>query len=81
MATGASPAASTSSPQDHTGRRLDLSERGHALTAAANWRPVRWLRLTAEAMRVDSYRGDRVNDGVAPRAIENQFQLATRIFF
>ncbi len=67
--------------EDHTGRRLDLSERGHALTAAVNWRPVRWLRLTAEALRVDSYRGDRVNDGVAPRAIENQFQLATRIFF
>jgi hypothetical protein len=67
--------------EDHTGRRLDLSERGHALTAALNWRPQRWLRLTAEATRIDSYRGDRVNDGVAPRAIENQIQFATRIFF
>ena len=67
--------------EDHTGRRLDLSERGHALTAAVNWRPVRWLRLTAEALRVDNYRGDRINDGVSPRQIENQFQLATRIVF
>lgn len=67
--------------EDHTGRRLDLSERGHALTAAVNWRPVRWLRLTGEALRLDSYRGDRINDRVAPRQIENQLQLAARIIF
>jgi hypothetical protein len=30
---------------------------------------------------VDNYRGDRINDGVSPRQIENQFQLATRIIF
>lgn len=67
--------------EDHTGRRLDLSERGHALTAAVNWRPARWLRVTAEALRVDSYRGDRINDSVSPRQIENQIQLVTRLIF
>jgi len=67
--------------EDHNGRRLDLSERGHALTGSLSWKPLRWLRLTGEALRVDSYRGDRVNEGVAPRAVETQYQLAARIFF
>jgi len=59
----------------------DLSERGQAGTVAVSWRPVHWLRFTAEALRVDSYRHDRISAGLAPRAAENQFQLGARAFF
>jgi len=59
----------------------NLSEHGHAGTLAVSWRPVHWLRFTAEALRVDSYRHDRINAGLAPRAVENQFQLNARAFF
>ncbi|MBV8535645.1 MAG: hypothetical protein JO128_08640 [Alphaproteobacteria bacterium] len=59
----------------------NLSEHGHAGTVAVSWRPVHWLRFTAEALRVDSYRHDRINAGLAPRAVENQFQLSARAFF
>lgn len=66
---------------NHTPTTANLSERGHAGTLSVSWRPIRWLRLTGEALRVESYRPDRINAGLAPRAVENQFQLSARAFF
>jgi len=34
-----------------------------------------------EELQLKDYRGDRVNDGVSPRTVESQLQLATRILF
>lgn len=59
----------------------ELSEHGHAGTFAVSWRPRRWLRLTGEALHVDSYRLDRINEGLSPRAVENQYQFSVRLFF
>jgi len=67
--------------EEHSNTAPELSEHGHALTAAVSWRPVRWVRLTAEALQVDSYRQVRQVEGLAPRAVENQFQLSARFFF
>jgi len=58
----------------------NMSEHGNALTAALNYLPYDWLRVTAEAIRVDSTRGQRTLDGVAPHAIENQLQLSARVY-
>jgi len=59
----------------------NVSEHGHALTAALNWRARDWLRLTAEAVRIDSARDQRVLFGEAPRRVDNQLQLNARILF
>lgn len=67
--------------EDHNGTRADLSERGYAVTAALSWAPAHWMRIIGEVLRVDSYRGDRVNEDGSPRAVETQYQLAARIFF
>lgn len=56
-------------------------EHGHALTLAGTWAPQRWLRLTAEFLRVDSDRGQRRSTGTPARAIETQFQLVGRVLF
>jgi hypothetical protein len=56
-------------------------EHGHALTVAASWNPVRWFRLTAELIRIDSDRGQRNQAGLPTRAIELQGQLVGRIVF
>jgi len=58
-----------------------LSEHGNALTLALNWRPLDWLRLTGEALRVDSVRDQRALLGQAPRQIDNQVQFNARILF
>lgn len=58
-----------------------LSEHGNALTLALNWKPLDWLRLTGEALRVDSTRDQRVLLGQAPRQIDNQLQFNARILF
>jgi hypothetical protein len=56
-------------------------EHGYAFTASGSWNPVRWFRLSAEIMHVDSYRGQRVATGSGPNASELQMQLVGRIFF
>jgi hypothetical protein len=57
------------------------SEHGNALTAALNYFPRDWLRLTAEAIRVDSTRAEReASGGGAPRAIENQLLFNARFY-
>jgi hypothetical protein len=57
-----------------------LSEHGNALTAAVNYLPYDWLRLTAEAIRVDSTRGQRTVEHLDPHAIENQIQFSARFY-
>jgi hypothetical protein len=58
-----------------------LEEDGHAWTAALNWRPRDWLRVTAEWLRVDSTRTQRVLEGLAPRQKEDLLQLNLRYQF
>jgi hypothetical protein len=57
------------------------SEHGNAVTLALNWRPRDWLRITAEVLRVDSWRLQRLDEGLAPRAVDTQGQLAVRVFY
>lgn len=56
-----------------------LSEHGNALTVALNWRPVDWLRVTGEWLRVDSRRDQRTLAGLQPRQIDRQLQLSLRL--
>ena len=58
----------------------NLSEHGNALTAAVNYLPYDWLRLTAEAIRVDSTRNQRTAEKLNPHAVENQLQLSARFY-
>jgi hypothetical protein len=58
-----------------------LSEHGNALTLALNWRPLEWLRVTGEALRVESWREQRLAQGLAPRQIDTQLQLNARVLF
>ncbi len=59
---------------------LLLSEYGHAFTAAINYLPNDWLRVTGEYIRVDSTRRQRTLDGLPAHAIEDQFQLSLRFY-
>jgi hypothetical protein len=59
----------------------DMSERGHALTAAATWSPERWLQLTGEILRTDSRRSQRAGLGLPPRAAEIQILLNARFLY
>jgi len=58
-----------------------LSEHGNALTLALNWRPLEWLRLTGEALRVDSTRDQRLALGLPAHRIDNQLQFNARVLF
>lgn len=58
-----------------------LSEHGHAWTAALNWRPRPWLRLTGELLRIDSVRNQRSLEGLSPRQVDTQLQLSLRLLF
>jgi hypothetical protein len=58
----------------------NLSEHGNALTAAVNYLPYDWLRLTAEAIRVDSTRNQRTIEHLNPQAVENQLQFSARFY-
>jgi hypothetical protein len=59
----------------------DLSEHGYAVTAAVGWQPQRWIKLTAEALYVNSFRTQRLQSGLAPEAGETQLQLSARFFY
>jgi hypothetical protein len=59
----------------------ELEEEGHAWTAALNWRPRDSLRLTAEWLRVDSTRNQRLLAGLAPRQREDLLQIMLRYQF
>ena len=58
----------------------NLSEHGNALTLAVNYLPYDWLRITAEAIRVDSTRNQRKQSGLAPHAVEDQLQLSAKFY-
>ena len=58
----------------------NLSEHGNALTFAVNYLPYDWLRITAEAIRVDSTRNQRKVEQLDPHAVENQLQLSAKIY-
>lgn len=58
-----------------------LSEHGHALTFALNWRPRPWLRVTGEMLRVESVRRQRQLEGLSARQVDNQVQLGVRVLF
>jgi hypothetical protein len=58
-----------------------LSEHGNAVTLALNWKPREWLRLTGEALRIDSTRDQRIALGLAPHQIDTQLQFNARFLF
>jgi hypothetical protein len=58
-----------------------LSEHGNAMTFALNWRPYEWLRLTGEALRVNSTRDQRLALGLSPHQIDSQLQFNARLLF
>lgn len=70
-----------STEEERPGTSVRLSEHGNAITAAANWLPYDWLRLTAEWVRVDSTRNQRKSDSLPPKAVENQFQLSAKFYY
>lgn len=59
----------------------DYGEYGHAFTFAATWTPREWLRLTSEALSIDSYRPLRHDDGLPADSRETQVQLGARFSF
>ncbi len=65
-------------PQSIDGR---WREHGNAITFALNWRPYGWLRVTGEALRVYSWRNQRLDDGLSPQQTDNQVQLSARLIF
>ena len=58
-----------------------LSEHGNALTIALNWRPVDWMRVTGEWLRVDSRRDQRTLEGLPAHQIDRQVQLSLRLLY
>lgn len=58
-----------------------LSEHGHAWTAALNWRPQPWLRVSGELLRIDSTRNQRLLQGLSPQQVDTQLQLSVRLLF
>jgi hypothetical protein len=58
----------------------NLSEHGNAVTFAVNYLPFDWLRITAEAIQVESTRRQRSRFGLAPRAVEHQLQVSARFY-
>jgi len=51
------------------------------VTAALNWRPRDWLRLTAEVLRIASVRTQRADTGLLPAAKVTQVQLGIRLIY
>jgi len=58
-----------------------LDEHGNALTVALNWRPVEWMRLTGEWLRIDSHRDQRLLEGLPARQVDRQIQLNLRLLY
>lgn len=58
-----------------------LGEHGNALTAALNWRPREYLRITGEWLRIDSSRNQRRLEGRDARQLQQQLQLSVRFLF
>lgn len=58
-----------------------VREHGNAITFALNWRPLDWLRLTGEALRIYSSRNERIEEGISPQQTDNQLQVSARLSF
>jgi hypothetical protein len=56
-------------------------ESGNAITAAINWRPRSWLRLTGEVLHVKGSRSSLSALGLSPRYDDTQAQLSARFFY
>jgi hypothetical protein len=69
-----------STNETRTGSGTVLSEYGHAFTAAINYLPNDWLRVTGEYIRVESTRRQRTRAGLPAYAAEDQFQLSLRFY-
>ena len=65
----------------HPGTGVLMSEHGHAATLSGTWRPERWVRLTAELMRVQGNRPQRAVVKLSPSSRETQFQLSARFIY
>lgn len=63
------------------GPDLPFSENGRAFTAAATWLPYDWLRLTGEAIYIDSKRDERALIGHGPTLAGTQLQFSARLYF
>jgi len=57
-----------------------LDEDCHAFTAAATWNAKDWLRLTAEAIALNSRRKERLLEGVSADRNDTQIQFSVRLF-
>ncbi|GLQ87874.1 porin family protein [Dyella flagellata] len=56
-------------------------EHGNAVTAALNWRPRDYLRLTAEVLHIDSTSTLRAQYGLPAHVIDTQLQLSMRVLY
>jgi hypothetical protein len=58
-----------------------FDEDGNATTAAISWIRYDWLRLTAEAIAMNSRRGEYVSAGLGPEIHDTQVQFDARFLF
>jgi hypothetical protein len=70
---------STRKPPDDSGQHQ--GENGNAVTAALNWRPRDYLRLTAEVLHIDSTSTLPVEYGLPGHLIDTQVQLSMRVLY
>ena len=75
------PAVRVDAFMTHQDPASPASEHGNAITVALNWRPLDWLRLTGEALRIDSTTDQRQAIGLAPRQIDTQVMFNARLLF
>lgn len=67
--------------QTMNGTPAFLGEHGNGITAALNWRPNDRIRVIGEVLRIDSARNQRLDEGLDPRQVDVQAQLAVRFYF
>jgi hypothetical protein len=58
-----------------------VREHGRAVTVALNWRPREGIRVTGEALHVQSTRNQRLGEGIAPEQTDDLLQLSLRLLF
>jgi hypothetical protein len=59
----------------------EYGETGHAYTAAANWEPKEWFRLTAEALQIIAERPLREDAGLSEKTDDTQVQMSARFYY
>jgi hypothetical protein len=58
-----------------------FNEDGNAATASVSWIGTDWLKLTAEAIAMNSRRGEYAAAGLGPEVHDTQVQLDARFFY